>query len=376
MKKITITIAAFCQLIPAAYAVAGGTSQPQPAEQQQQGHAQGQGQAQQAVSGAAAGAASDAQSVSAARANTSTNVGVGVTTGPTTVTTGGSKSSSGASVGPVLTSAKTGDSTSTSSALGGNGGTGTGGDSSLTGSGNGGGGTGTASTGPISTTNNSSTKILDFFPVDVAPLPPTMGVGGIRLKKTGSCGPLVIVKPFVRTTRMPQLFGLWNTKVPVQTMHGTFEGFNAKQQFVTVTIDLPPPFNKRIIKLYGHQLYLTVEEDVQGGGSSSAANYAAQKMVGAGASLSANSAYGVIGVVAVPCEMRVEEATIVSPPAASPTIGLNAPKTEVLATTGKHVLVKESTKPLFCNGKPIPEGFRCAFVRDKVAVVKDVDLTK
>ena len=221
----------------------------------------------------------------------------------------------------------------------------------------------TASTDNVGNGNGATVSYANYIPVQVAPLPPTIVTGNLHLEKIGDCGRRFNVESFKREMYVPQGFGLWNKSVPVQTMQGTIKGF-AEEPFIVDTVTLPEPFSKKIVTFYGHQLYLAVGNDGQGGGSSGAANYANGRAMGAGASLSANSAYGVVGMVAVDCVYDHREA-----------LGeLNTVKTNVLASTGRQVLVKKSTKQTLCNGKPIPEGYGCAFVRDRVKVVKDVSL--
>jgi hypothetical protein len=69
----------------------------------------------------------------------------------------------------------------------------------------------------------------------------------------------------------------------------------------------------------------------------------------------------------------VVEASSVDAPV-TPTLGLNTERVRVLATTGRQVLERIPAGPPLCAGEPIPEGFRCGFVRDRVEVVKEVDL--
>lgn len=161
-------------------------------------------------------------------------------------------------------------------------------------------------------TDNS--RYLSFVPVQVAPLPQTITVGGLQLQALGECGPRYIIKPFARQTHTPQLFGLFNSSIAVETMHGTVEGLDEQTPFVYREVTLPAPFNERIALAIGHQLYLSAGSDGQGGGSSGAGNYASERAFGLGASLNANHAYGVVGVVAAPCVYRKKEARDTPPP--------------------------------------------------------------
>ncbi len=95
-------------------------------------------------------------------------------------------------------------------------------------------------------------------------------------------------------------------------MHGLLTGFDEKNPFIVRRDTVPQLVDGKfvdgeLVTVYGHQLYLSVEQIAQGGGGSSAANYANEKAWGGGLSLSANTAFGVIGVVAVPCEYDVEK---------------------------------------------------------------------
>jgi hypothetical protein len=167
-------------------------------------------------------------------------------------------------------------------------------------------------------TDNS--RYLSFVPVQVAPLPPTVTAGGVQLQALGKCGPRYRIRPFARSTHTPQLLGLFNSSIAVETMHGTVEGLDAETPFVIREVALPAPFDKKLVYALGHQLYLTAGSDGQGGGSSGAGNYASERAFGIGASLNANHAYGVVGVVAVPCEFSVMEASAkpIAPPVVLP----------------------------------------------------------
>lgn|GEM_PF-3727062 len=180
------------------------------------------------------------------------------------------------------------------------------------------GGTGTAETGPVSSatgpvstsnTTTNSDSILQFNPVQVASLPPSIPLGNIRLDAISKCGPQAIVEPFKRSTRVSEFLGLWAAKQPMGTMHGILKGFKTgKESFTIVKAEIGEPFKRIIYKVMGSELYSVVEVVSQSGGASSAADYASQRLgAGAGASITSGTAFGVVSVVAMPCEYESED---------------------------------------------------------------------
>ena len=291
---------------------------------------------------------------------------------------------------------RTGDASSSSTSQGGAGGAGgnaaggnatggnaEGGKAKVENSGNGGG-----AVVNQTTTNVDNSRELTFFPVQPPSLPTTIAMGGVRLEKMGDCGRRVMVRPFERNAHVPQIFGLWQTGVRVQTMHGMLDGFDNEKPFLVDEVLIPAPFNRKIVTVYGHQVYLTVGQDGQGGSSSGAANYAADKALGVGLGLSNNSSLGVVGVVAVDCVYDVNSALKVADielaskkpevkvevkpePKVEEKIRLDVPKISVLKDTGHWVKVKERKD----NPCGAAEGEKCVYVFDRVKVAEDARLT-
>ena len=288
--------------------------------------------------------------------NTSTQVGVSAD-----ITTGGSTSS-----------ATTGNNTNNNSAEGGAGGEG--GKAEMNGSGNGGGAT-------VNNTSINNNKTLVFSPVQPPPLPATIAVGGISLVKSEECGPRVKVKSFSREAHVPQVFGLWQKSIDVQTMHGLLEGFDDENPFIVRRFKVPAPYNREVVMVIGHQLYIAVGWDGQGGGSSGAGSYAGEKALGIGLGLSANSSLGVVGVVALPCvydpnkalqpvdlEVTVKKAEITETETKP---ALEVDKVKVRSDTGKFIKRKKMDQKQLCGAGPDEE---CVWSSDRVEVVKDAKL--
>lgn len=232
-----------------------------------------------------------------------------------------------------------------SDAKGGAGGAGGGGgNSSLTNSGNGGGATVDTNAGgaKVSTTSNTSDSILDYSPVQVAPLPMTIAAGNIQLVKSGECGAIAIVEPDKnRSLPVPQFFGLISTKMHIPTMQGVLKGFQTgNKAYISSEFELPEPFYKKYALAIGSQLYVTVEEIMQGGGSSSAGDYAAQKMVGGGLSQSANGSRGSVLVVAVPCTLEKEVASTKKPQPETPPVTVNPAPVDPAEPTPEQLKAK------------------------------------
>lgn len=219
--------------------------------------------------------------------------------------------------------------------------------------------------------NGAVVSYNSFFPVQVSELPPTIVTGNITLVKSGDCGPRVKIEPFSRETHVPEFFGLYEKGIPVKSLQGKIMG-PAKRPFVYSKVVLPQAYGgEKILTVWGNQIYISVGNDGQGGSSGGAANYAARTAVGMGAALAANSTYGIVAEVAVRCVFSEEKAY--PKPLA---IGLNTPKVEVLAKGGKYRLFKKPKGPILCEGKPIPHGYYCGFVRNHVKVVKNVIIKK
>ncbi len=217
--------------------------------------------------------------------------------------------------------------------------------------------------------NGANIAYSAYFPMQVPELPPTIVTGGITLVKSGTCGPRVKVLPFKRKRYTPEVFGIYQKGDEVQSLQGRIEGL-AKKPFIYKTVVLPQPLGgKKIFTAWGDQLYVTVGNDGQGGGSGGAANYASRTAVGLGAALNANSTYGIVGEVAVRCLYAQSEAEPKVPP-----VALRTSKTDVLAAGGKYHLFKKPQGPTLCGGKRIPPGYYCGFIRNHVPVVKDVTL--
>ncbi len=220
--------------------------------------------------------------------------------------------------------------------------------------------------------NGAIVSYDSFIPVQVPVLPPTIvASGGITLAKSGPCGPRLRIKPFTRKKYVPEFFGLYEKSVTVKSLQGQFEGL-AKRPFIYSSVVLPKEYGgEKINTAFGDQLYTTVGNDGQGGGSGSAANYASRTAVGLGAALSANSSYGIVAQAALTCVFAEKKAY----PKPS-VIGLNTPKVDVLATSGQYRLFKIPKGPFLCGGKQIPHGYYCRFERNHVKVVKNVTMTK
>ena len=225
----------------------------------------------------------------------------------------------------------------------------------------------TGSSSSISSGNGAIVSYNSPYPVQVPELPPTIVNGSITLVKSGTCGPLIKVKPFSREMYVPEVFGLYEKRVPVRSLQGKMEG-PAKRSFIYSKVTLPQEYGgEKILTVWGDQLYITVGNDGQGGSAGGAANYAARTAVGLGTGLAANSNYGIVAEAAVMCVFSEEKAY--PRPLA---VGLNTPKVDVLAAGGKYRLFKKPRGPILCGGKPVPQGYYCGFVRNHVNVVKNV----
>lgn len=273
------------------------------------------------ASNANAGALSASRSSSHSNANAVGVGGAGGSAGAFSNASTGNMSTD-VTTGPV----KTGDSTSSASA-------------SNMGNGNG---------ATVTTTNTDNSRV--FFPVQAPDLPATITAGTIRLVKDGVCGRRVKIKPFKRFTRMPQALGLWSEKIPVESMQGTFEGFDEEKPFIVDTVELPAPFSQRIVTAYGHQLYLAVGNDGLGGGSTGAADYATNRSMGLSAGLNSNSSYGVIGMVAVSCVYAQKEQSTAPVHAAALTTVKATP--ELIVRTEKQGLIRKEAY----TKKAVPAG--------------------
>jgi hypothetical protein len=336
-------------------------------EQQAQQQGQQQGQSQQATGGKAtsvssAGASSDSSSAANASGNGSGN------------------------------KTKTGNQAQTANGNGTGNGNGNG-----TGNGNGN-GTGNGNGNGSSFSFDSHAKTLNAYPVQVggaqsAPL----FIGGIALYKLEEgCGPWPKLKKLKNGSRIAIVFGLWAQSQDFETMHGLFDGYEVGDAAIKRTIIKVPRKQKNgtiemveMVKYTGAEIWRTMETFGQSSGAGSAANYANEKAWGGGASLSMNMGVNRVAMVAFPCNYTPLEAeeepvaptkpTTVVPPvvvnstaAPVPTpvpVAQTAPTVKVLATTGKSVVEKDA-KPKTCGGKPIPEGSHCAFIPDKVEVVR------
>lgn len=168
---------------------------------------------------------------------------------------------------------------------------------------------------PVTITDES--RSLVYNPVQTAPLPPTLTVAGIELRKYGECGAQWKVKQYDNAFYVPRVWGLWHGREEFKTMHGELDG-RADEKFRMETIDLPAPIYERVVIAWGHQLYLIVTHATQGGGGSGSANHAGSSAFGVGTSLSANASHASIGVIAMPCEFRVKKADTTPPPPAPP----------------------------------------------------------
>lgn len=169
---------------------------------------------------------------------------------------------------------------------------------------------------PVTITDQS--RSLVYNPVQTAPLPPTLTVAGIELRKYGECGAQWKVKPYDNAFYVPRVWGLWHGREDFKTMHGELDG-RADEKFRMETIDLPAPIYERVVIAWGHQLYMIATHATQGGGGSGSANHAGSSAFGVGTSLSANASHASIGVIAMPCEYRVKKADTTPPPPAPPT---------------------------------------------------------
>ena len=225
----------------------------------------------------------------------------------------------------------------------------------------------TGSSSSISSGNGAIVSYNSPYPVQVPELPPTIVTGGITLVKSGACGPRTKVRPFSRETHVPEIFGLYEKGVPVRSLQGKIVG-PAKRPFIYSKVFLPQEYGgEKILTVWGDQLYIAVGNDGQGGSAGGAANYAARTAVGIGTGLAANSTYGIVAEVAVRCVFSEEKAY-----PRPLTVGLNTPKVDVLAAGGKYRLFKKPRGPILCEGKPVPQGYYCGFVRNHVNVVKNV----
>lgn len=166
---------------------------------------------------------------------------------------------------------------------------------------------------PVTITDQS--RQLVYTPVQTAPLPPTITVAGMELRKIGECGPQWKVKPYNNAFYVPRIWGLWHGREEFKTMHGELDG-RADEMFRMETIDLPAPIYERVVIAWGHQLYMIATHATQGGGGSGSANHAGSSAFGIGTSLSANASHASIGVVTMPCEYRANKASTALPPVA------------------------------------------------------------
>jgi hypothetical protein len=181
---------------------------------------------------------------------------------------------------------------------------------------------------PVTITDQS--RSLVYNPVQTAPLPPTLTVAGIELRKYGECGAQWKVKPYNNAFYVPRVWGLWHGREDFKTMHGELDG-RADEMFRMETIDLPAPIYERVVIAWGHQLYMIATHATQGGGGSGSANHAGSSAFGVGTSLSANASHASIGVIAMPCEYRVKKADTTPPPPAPPAAVIIPPPAAALA---------------------------------------------
>ena len=119
----------------------------------------------------------------------------------------------------------------------------------------------------------------------------------------------VKIKPFERSRQIPILLGLFYTTEGVETMHGTYQGLNLETPLTKVEAKVG---DKTVTSYMGHALYLTSGADGKGGGSSSALNHINSEVWGGGMAQSASSSFGVVGMVAIPCEYDAVKAGLVA----------------------------------------------------------------
>lgn len=195
---------------------------------------------------------------------------------------------------------------------------------------------------PITMDSHSTTKVLDLVAMQVAPLPTTLVSASGRVEKYGDCGPRVVIDKFTRATHHSKVLGVIPGTDDWASMHGIWDNtYDTKNPYVVRSIKLPAPFEGEEVELVGHQIYITVETVGAGGGGSGTGNYTSDnRYLGLGASGNANSAFMVVGAVALDC-VKQKKGT----PAPVPAL----PKNKCTTKDGKSIFY-DGAKPAECNG--------------------------
>lgn len=159
----------------------------------------------------------------------------------------------------------------------------------------------------VSMDSHAVTRVNEFLPVQVSPLPATVAMAGANLVKVRDCGWQVAdFEDLDLQTYTPQIFGLFQTSHKVKTMAGIYNGLNTKNPLTKIEAEFE---GHHLVSYTGHVLYMLIGVGSQGGGSSGALNHAASEMWGGGLALNSNSANPTATMVAVTCEYNLPPAS-------------------------------------------------------------------